>query len=173
MQAAASAPFDIPAGNVTSLDALCDLEHLPLLELYNKGTPPALDALSGDLRGRVLAMPALPDFLTRPVRAWGRTSSFPWRGKSFRPLGDDHGEGTNRIFVDTFKLFRFETRVLPSRHDGRPAVELSYDLPENPSFIRAIEDEIRQIGPGLFLGQAWLRIGASKHFVAWFGLAAE
>lgn len=173
MSAAAASPFDVPAGNVASLDALCDLEHLPLLELYNKGTPPALGALSGDLRGRMLAVPALPDFITQPARAWARTSSFPWRGKSFRPLGDDHGEGINRLLFDTFKLFRFETRVTPSRHDGKPALELDYDLPENPFFIRAIEDEIRQIGPGLFLGQAWLRIGASKSFVLWFALAAE
>lgn len=173
MQAAASSTFEIPTGNVITLDALCDLEHLALLELYNKGTPPALRALSGDLRGRMLAVPALPDFITRPARAWARTPTFPWRGKSFRPLGDDNGEGINRVFVDTFKLFRFETRVTPSRHDGRPAVELNYDLPENPFFIRAIEDEIRQIGPGLFLGQAWLRVGAAKHFVLWFGLAAE
>ena len=173
MQAAAATPSEIPvssARNVSSVQDLCDLEHPELVQLYKHGTPPDFAALSGDLRGRMLAAPALPEFITRPARAFARTDYFPWRGKSFRQLGDDHGEGINRIFVDALKLFRFETRVTPSRHDGKPAVELNYDLPENPFFIRAIEDEIREVRPGLYLGQAWLRLGLARHFVLWFGL---
>ena len=173
MQAAASMPSEIPvssARNVSTLQELCDLEHPELVELYKHAAPPAISALSGDLRGRMLAVLVLPDFITRPIRALARTDFFPWRGKSFRQLGDENGEGINRIIIDALKLFRFETRVTPSRHDGQPAVELNYDLPENPFFIRAIEDEIRELRPGLFLGQAWLRLGMAKHFVLWFGL---
>lgn len=154
-----------------TLDALLDLDHAALTALYEGGALPRLDALRGDLRGRMLAVPALPAVVTALPCAWARTASFPWRGKSFMPETTAEGEGVNRVILDRWRLFTFRTRVAPSRHDGREVIELDYDRPANPFFIRAIEDEIREVAPGLYLGQAWLRVGAKKTFVLWFGLA--
>lgn len=153
-----------------SLDALLDLDHAALTSRYESATTPDLSRLRGDLRGRMLAVPALPPTVTALPCAWARTSTFPWRGKSFSPTGAGRGEGINRVVLDRWRLFRFDTRVAPSRHDGRDAVELDYDNPGNPFFIRAIEDEIREVSPGVFLGQAWLRVAGRKRFVLWFGL---
>lgn len=153
------------------LDGLLDLSHHELAALYERATVPSLSTVRGDLRGRMLAVPALPDFITRWPRRWARTSTFPWRGKSFTPGSDAAGEGINRVVRDRWKLYRFTTRVSPSRHDGRPSIELDYDNPGNPFFIRPIEDEIRELAPGLYLGQAWLRTRSGKHFVLWFGLS--
>lgn len=173
MQTAAAVFSDAPsrARSDLSLDALLDLDHGALTSLYESATLPVLGAIRGDLRGRMLAVPALPPAVTALPCAWARTSTFPWRGKSFTPRGEGRGEGVNRVVLDRWHLFRFETRVSPSRHDGRDAIELDYDRPGNPFFIRAIEDEIREVAPGLFLGQAWLRVAGRKHFVLWFGLA--
>lgn len=156
---------------VRHLGDLVHLEHDALAPLYEGASLPRLDRISGDLRGRMLAIPALPDRITRLPRAWARTSLFPWRGKSFAPRGAERGEGINRVVFDRARLFRFETFVGPSRHDGQPAIQLDYDHAGNPGLIRRIEDEIREIAPGLYLGQAWLRLSASsKRFVLWFAL---
>jgi hypothetical protein len=101
---------------------------------------------------------------------WARHASFPWRGKSFVPHGADRGEGINRVLSDRIRIFRFETSVGPSRHDGRPAIQLDYDHRGNPGLVRRIEDEIREVAPGVYLGQAWIRALGAKHFVLWFAL---
>lgn len=155
-----------------SLDDLLDLDHAALVELYEAATLPELAAIRGDLRGRMLASPALPAWLYALPAAWARTKSFPWRGKSFAPRGADAGSGDNRVVSERLHLFRFDTRVGPSRHDGKPVIDLDYDHAGNPFFIRAIEDEIREVRPGLYLGQAWLRAAGKKTFVLWFGLTS-
>jgi hypothetical protein len=167
--ALASAPLRLTR-TIGALDDLVYLEHGELRALYESARAPAIGDLAGPLRGRMLAVPALPDVVTALPRAWARTRRFPWRGKTFTPRTTDAGEGINRVVSDRIALFRFTTRIAPSRHDGAPALELDYDHAENPFFIRAIEDEVRTLVPGLWLGQAWLRTGERKTFVLWFAL---
>lgn len=155
-----------------SLDGLLELPHERLAALYTGAPPPVLEALNGPLRGRMLVVPAVPAAISALPCAWARTSTFPWRGKSFRSLGPDRGEGVNRVVLDRIELFRFETDIGPSLDDGEPVVRLSYDLPENPGLIRRIDDEVREIAPGLFLGQAWLRLRGKPRFVLWFALTS-
>jgi hypothetical protein len=155
---------------IARLDDLLFLENDEMRLLYEAAPAPLVKDLDGPLRGRMLAVPALPDVVTALPRAWARTRSFPWRGKTFRPTSELAGEGKNRVVSERVSLFRFTTKVAPSRHDGKPALELDYDHPGNPGFIRMIEDEVRTIAPGLFLGQAWLRTARAKHFVLWFAL---
>jgi hypothetical protein len=157
---------------IRALDDLVHLEDAEMRPLYESAAAPALSDLDGPLRGRMLAVPALPDVVTALPRAWARTKSFPWRGKTFTPRTSAAGEGINRVVSDRISLFRFTTAIAPSRHDGRPALELDYDHRGNPGFIRMIEDEVRTIAPGLWLGQAWLRTRKTKHFVLWFALTS-
>ena len=105
------------------------------------------------------------------MRAFASSARFPWRGKSFSPLGAERGEGINRIFTDGIRLFRFETFVGRSRAGSFDAVQLDYDLPGNPFFIRAIKDEIRELRPGLWLGQAYAQLRGEPHLVLYFGLS--
>src|SRR5262249_5003947 len=123
-------------------------------------------------KGRMLAIPALGGRgVARLLRAFAGSSAFPWRGKSFTPLSAEGGEGRNRVFVDRLKLFRFTTAVGPSRAGAFDALQLDYDHPGNPLLVRHIEDEIRELRPGLWLGQAWFRRRADKKaLVLWFGL---
>ena len=158
--------------SVRELDDLLRLDHEPLATLYAAGVVPSMPSLDGDLRGRMLHV-AQPSWLRTLGGAWAGKDSFPWRGKSFSHWSDTTGEGMNRVGSDRVLLFRFRTSVIPSRHDGAPCVNLDYDLPGNPFVIRAIEDEVREIQDGLFLGQAYLRVGLKKHFVLWFGLTSR
>jgi hypothetical protein len=160
------------AREVHALDDLLALSPDRLSALYAGAAVPRLDQLSGDLRGRMLAWPSLARGpVAGLLRRWAASSRFPWRGKSFTP-GDEKGEGINRVLLDRFRLYRFETFIGRSRAGAFDALQLDYDRPDNPFFIRPIRDEIRELSPGLYLGQAWLEIGARPPaLVLYFGLA--
>jgi len=154
------------------LDDLVELGAAELEVLYRGARTPDLSSVRGDLRGRMLAVVA-----AAPVASLGhalaRQSWFPWRGKSFQPPRDGaaHGDGVNRVFSDAIRWYRFETFVGRSRAGSFDAVQLDYDLEENPWFIRVIKDEIRALDvPGrdapLYLGQAYM----GRTLALYFGL---
>ena len=155
------------------LDDLLALDAGALAALYTSARVPKLGDVHGDLRGRMLAVVDMPALLAGAVRAFAGSDVFPWRGKSFTPQTADRGEGINRVISDRWKLYRFETFVGPSRAGNFEAVQLDYDLSSNPFFIRAIKDEIRELRPGLWLGQAWLKTKASERLVLYFGLTSD
>jgi hypothetical protein len=153
------------------LDDLLALGADDLLALYRGAAVPRLDDVRGDLHGRMLAVPALPRPLARLSCGLASSDHFPWRGKTFTPLSPDRGEGINRVILDRFRFFRFETSIGPSRAGAFDAIQLDYDNPGNPFFIRAIKDEIRELRPGLYLGQAWLEVKQRDPVLAlYFGL---
>ena len=153
-----------------TLDDLLPLDAEVLGRLYAEARVPAVGDLQGDLRGRMLAVLGLPPPVAGLVRAFAGGNAFPWRGKSFLPHGAERGEGINRIFNDRIRRFRFETFVGPSRAGAFDALQLDYDNPGNPFFIRAVKDEVRELRPGLWLGQAWLQLRGEPHLVLYFGL---
>jgi hypothetical protein len=156
-----------------TLDDLLSLDADELLLLYKHARTPKLSELDGDLAGRMLASPLGGRRLHAATRSFAEWRHFPWRGKSFKPLSDDRGEGINRVFTDTNKWFRFETFVGPSRAGDFDAVQLDYDLSPNPVVIRAVKDELRAIGPGLFLGQAYLVVRGTPTLAVYFGLESR
>ncbi len=169
-------PTSVPAqrsetGRTIALDDLLSVDEPGLRRLYRSAEVPALDEISGDLSGRMLATTVLKEPVASLARAWAGSRAFPWRGKSFCPLGDGRGQGMNRVLTDRIRLFRFETSIAKSRAGDFDAVHLDYDLPDNPFFIRKIQDEIRKIGDRLYLGQAYLALPKGPHLVLYFGLA--
>lgn len=159
---------------VRTLDDLLLLGPDRLASLYAAAEVPRLDRVAGDLRGRMLAWPSVPRGpVAALLRGWASSARFPWRGKSFTP-GDERGEGINRVVVDRLRLYRFATFIGRSRAGAFDALQLDYDRPDNPFFIRPIRDEIRELSPGLYLGQAWLEIGARPpSLVLYFGLTGR
>jgi hypothetical protein len=158
-------------GAPRTLDDLAALGSEALGRLYRGGELFDLRALNGAPTGRMLTL-AGP--LGRPgprqrLASLARSSSFPWKGKSFQAASPDRGEGINRVVLLGDK-YRFLTSVEASAIDGSPCVFLNYDLRENPFFIRAIRDELRQVGPALFLGPAMLG-QRDPSLVLWFGIA--
>ena len=155
---------------VRSVTDLLRLDPSECDALYRSGRVPRIGDVRGDLVGRMLVSPVVSEPVADVVRGLARASWFPWKGKTFAPRTHDAGEGWNRVFTDRNHWFRFTTSLGPSRAGDFDALHLDYDHPENPAFIRIIEDEIRTIAPGLWLGQAWLRLGDKKHLALWFAL---
>ena len=154
----------------TTVDGLLALDTDALAALYAGASVPVLDRIHGDLRGRMLAWPGATGVFKSAIHALGSWNGFPWRGKSFTPRTSQTGDGINRVVSDRWKLFQFTTFVGLSRAGDFHAVQLDYDHPSNPFFIRAIKDEIRELSPGLYLGQAYLQLGNSERLVLYFGL---
>jgi hypothetical protein len=158
---------------VHTLASLADLGVEALGHLYAEGIAPAsMAALDGHPRGRMLAVRALDTGgVADALRSFSGASFFPWGGKSFAATGATTGKGVNRVhLLGRHQLFHFETRIEPSRVDGRPCVVLDYDLPDNPWAIRQIHDEVREVSQGLFLGPAMWKTKDVPAFVLWFAL---
>lgn len=165
-------PAPEPVAAPTSLDELARLSEDALAGLYAAGRCPAVPELTGAHRGRLLAWHGAPGPVAAGIRALARSPLFPWTGKSFQHRDGAFGRGDNRIFGGRHGLAAFETRAGISRAGDFDAVQLDYDRPGNPPGLRRVVDELREIGPGLWLGQAWLRLGADgpARLVLWFGL---
>lgn len=155
------------------LDALLDRSSAELQSLYEGARAPRIGDVDGDLRGRMLAWPSLASrpALGAALRAFAGARSFPWRGKTFHPRTESRGDGINRVLSDRLRLFRFDTFIARSRAGGFDALQLDYDLPGNPPIIRSIKDEIRELEPGLWLGQAWLVTRERERLWLYFALA--
>lgn len=80
----------------------------------------------------------------------GIVRMFWWKGKIFRP---ESGDLKNRISPFGIPLIRAEVYEAESWFDDRDAIILDYS---RSSFVaRKIRDEIRRVGPGLYLGQVF------------------
>ena len=172
-------PAASPRPSLHSLDSLAARTLDELDALYRAAAASStMRAADGQLVGRVLAVRGLPGALDAPLRRWVASPSFVWEGKTFQAASDHHGAGHNRVHVPGLlgrqSLFPFATSFGPSALDGQPTLLLDYELPGNPSYIRRIHDEIREVAPGVFLGPAmWKTAAGGKALVLWFGLESR
>ncbi|MBX3154646.1 MAG: hypothetical protein KF773_01510 [Deltaproteobacteria bacterium] len=161
-----------------SLDTLAERSMSELDALYRAAAVSStMRAADGALTGRMLAVRNLPAPLRAPLRRWAGSSSFVWEGKTFQAATESRGRGHNRVHIPRAlgrqNLFPFDTSFGPSAIDGKPTLILDYDLAVNPSYIRHIHDEIREVAPGLFLGPAMWKTARDKILVLWFALDAR
>jgi hypothetical protein len=115
-----------------------------------------------------------------------------WLGKRFDV---DHGSGSNVFSSRVFRLGRmltpaayqaswpedsrsyralaFATSAGPGALDpGVEVLRIDYDLPGNAPPFRRILDELVEVEPGVYLGQALLRRRGGHSRLAWFTLEA-
>ena len=158
-------------GLPVSLSLLARLTSRELDALYRRAEAPAsLRALNGAPRGRMLALsPLAPGFVFSALQGFAASRLFPWGGKSFASEDGVRGTGVNRALL-LGEVFRFDTFVAASAVDGRPAVILDYDKPDNPWFIRQIHDELREVAKGLYLGPAMWKSQGGPSLVLHFAI---
>ena len=129
----------------------------------------SLRGLDGELEGHLLTLvgPLSRGSARRLTRRIATSQRFPWLGKTFQSWAEDRGSGINRVRLLGERLwFHFETRLGTSVIDGDPCVLLDYSHTANPWPVRQVQDELRQVGPKLWLGSATLR----THVVLYFAL---
>ncbi|WP_207483180.1 hypothetical protein [Arenibaculum pallidiluteum] len=80
-----------------------------------------------------------------------------WRGKDFDAAD---GSMVNRVTPLGVRAVPARVRAEASRMDGRPCHVLDYTV--SSRIARAVRDEIREVAPGLYLGQVYwhgIRVG--------------
>lgn len=164
-------------------DARLRTDWKGLAEWFRNGSQP-MPALEGAYSGEFLAL-RLPPWAAG-LGLWWLRNWRPWHGKvfdayrhrgenlvkrSFRPLATvvwpfyrryrPYGE-------NELAAFPFRTCIAPTLEaPGRMALNLDYDLPENPFWIvRQVLDEVVQVDAGLYLGKVHLRLVGSR-WVPW------
>jgi hypothetical protein len=81
-------------------------------------------------------------------RVTARLQGVVWKGKTF------YGDGcfTNR-WLGGVQAVSADVRIEPSWLDGRPCLVMQY--PANAAVFGNVRDELRQIGPGEWLGRSY------------------
>jgi len=86
-----------------------------------------------------------------------------WRGKVFDSIKKT---GAN-WFADGSERYPFEMSVAGSIRDGnKQVVQINYNIPKNPLWLRLVTDEIVEVGPNKFLGKIQIRILPGLPFTA-------
>jgi hypothetical protein len=104
---------------------------------------PAGDIPNGEAQGTAIIA---PDTTFSPEIA-ALINIFGWQGKSFDAA---HGTLTNRILAFGLNAIVAEVYKAPSWFDGKECIVLDYS--KTSLVAKHIRDEIRQIGPGMYLG---------------------
>ncbi|HSS61056.1 MAG TPA: hypothetical protein VLK30_06340 [Candidatus Limnocylindrales bacterium] len=159
---------------VQTLDDLAALGPDELMMLYAAARTPALEELDGKLNGRMLAVPrAQAPHVKEWLEKFARSPLFPWQGKTFSHETADHGHGVNRLLGERVTWFRFHTYIGPSHAGDFDAVHLDYSHDGNPPLVRKVQDEVREVAPGLYLGLAYLSMRDGEHLGCFFGIAKD
>lgn len=147
-----------PASTPVTLETLRSMGPAEIEAVYRAGTAAAIPA--GRVRGTALIAPG-----TRRARLLSRGAKLVWQGKVIAP---DQSTAVNRFFG--VKMIRGRLYQAPSWLDGAPALILDY---AGTSRIYARNrDEIRQVGPGLFLGLMYDRTAEPPRLSMYFALEA-
>ena len=144
---------------VESLDQLARMTPAELDAVYQRSGVGVVP--EGRVRGRALVAPgtAMAGPLSRGARLF-------WQGKVFR--GAD-GTAVNRFFG--VRIIRGRLSQGASWLDGRPSLILDY---RGTSRLYAnYRDEIRQVGPNLYLGLMYARSDPQPKFRMYFALQAR
>ncbi len=116
------------------------------------------------------------------LRLW-----LPWKGKFFyseKQVGDNilpsylinylrfrfNDYNSTPSPDKLFHAFPFATYVMNGVQDTIAVMRLSYDLPQNPPFVRKISDELVQLSDGSYLGKGFIQERAVNRLFCYFRL---
>jgi hypothetical protein len=123
---------------------LLKMSQAELDELFTKSTTGEIP--NGEAAGTAIVAPG--STYTAEVASW--INHFAWQGKVFDA---QNGQLKNRILPFGLNAIIAKVSKAPSWLDGKECIVLDYS--ETSLVAHWIRDEIRQIGPGLYLGKVY------------------
>ncbi len=138
-------------------EQLLSMSQKELDDLFSSS--PAGDIPSGEADGTAII--ASGTHFSAPIAAI--INHFGWQGKNFDPV-----TGTLKNRVTAFGVNAIIARVYkgPSWFDNKECIVLDYS--ETSLVAKHIRDEIRQLGPGLYLGVVYWDKKRTIHFALQF-----
>ena len=125
-----------------------------LMALFARSPAPTVPQMDGEFAARLLRQPSALAQAIGHITVNNPLMPGRWLCKAFRPTSADRGRGYNAFAHLGRKVQRFpmETLIAPSRYDGRPAYTLVYASFRSLCGVVNMVDEVRQVGPDLYLG---------------------
>jgi hypothetical protein len=123
---------------------LLKMSQAELDELFTKSSTGEIP--NGEAAGTAIVAPG--SSYTAEVASW--INHFAWQGKVFDAK---NGQLKNRILPFGLNAILAKVYKAPSWLDGKECIVLDYS--ETSLVAHWIRDEIRQIGPGLYLGKVY------------------
>lgn len=125
-----------------------------LMALFSRSTAPTVKQTNGEFAARLLTQPSKLAQIIGEVTVNNPLMPGRWLCKAFRPISGERGRGYNAFahLGRTVQRYPMETLLAPSRYDGRPAYTLVYASFRSMCGAVNMVDEVRQVGPNLYLG---------------------
>lgn len=139
--------------DLTESDLLA-MSFKDLMALFGALPAPAVKDMDGEFAARLLAQPSALAHLIGHLTVNNPLMPGRWLCKAFKPVSSDRGQGYNAFaqFGREVRRYPMQTLIAPSRYDGRPAYTLVYASFRSMCGAIHMVDEVRQVGPALFLG---------------------
>ncbi len=122
---------------------------MSLKKIFFHGTTPGLSELCGYYEVR-LVMPLLPE-----IRFFGHRKFFPDDAALEQGGPGGYNEFLGRIHIGSFKI-SIRDSVLG---DGQSVLHINYNRKGNSFILKMLNDEVKRVGEGHYLGRGVFRIG--------------
>ncbi|WP_446223459.1 hypothetical protein ACTWPB_27955 [Nocardia sp. IBHARD005] len=134
------------------INELRRLSPAQLVALFESLEAPPIEEMNGEYRAQLLTQPHLPATVMGHAAVSNPLNY--WLSKAFRPVDAETGRGYNtfRRLGSVVQQYPMTTLIAPSRYDGKPAYTLIYRAFRSLCGEINMVDEIRRLGPGIYLG---------------------
>ncbi|MBS1799084.1 MAG: hypothetical protein JSS95_04580 [Acidobacteria bacterium] len=140
-----------------TVNQLIEMSNQQLDELFSNS--PTGDIPNGEANGTAIVAPGTK---FSPAIA-SLINIFTWQGKTFDAV---HGTLTNRILAFGLNAIVAQVYKSESWFDGKECIVLDYS--KTSMLAEHVRDEIRQIGPGFYLGLVYWKKDKTIHFALQF-----
>lgn len=159
---------------VWTVEKLHQLGTNRTVELFKTLSAPALREMNGEYQGHYFGSDhhSISNILWHASANWNLFSG-KWQGKSFQPVSDTVGYGFNNLKKFGMIVRRWPTRtsIGHSRYDRKDVYALNYRYYYSVAGIVSMQDEIRKVQEGLYLGVGHWRLPIGIPMASsWFAL---
>jgi hypothetical protein len=140
-----------------TIEKLLDMQGEELDKLFSSSTPGEIP--NGEAEGTAIIASGSK---FSPVFS-KLVNIFTWQGKTFNA---EHGTLTNRILAFGLNAIVAQVYKAESLFDGKECIVLDYS--KTSLLAEHVRDEIRQIGPGQYLGIVYWKKDRTIHFALQF-----